>query len=104
MRITPESTLSDVLNNPVGYDIAQKVVYRKNISDEILSDTKFCKMTIAELLGNTLSNETLEQLFNILNSNPEKVIAKNEVDTEWWKEERVCYLSDLSSFIYGLKR
>ena len=86
MRITPESTLSDVLNNPVGYDIAQKVVYRKNISDEILSDTKFCKMTIAELFGNTLSNETLEHLFNILNSNPEKVIAKNEVDPEWWKE------------------
>ena len=26
MKITPMSTLSDVLNNPVGYDIAQKVI------------------------------------------------------------------------------
>lgn len=26
MNITPMSTLSDVLNNPVGYDIAQKVI------------------------------------------------------------------------------
>lgn len=86
MKITPKSTLSDVLNNPVGYDIAQKVVYRKNMSDEILSDTKFCKMTIAELFGNTLSNEALEHLLNILNSNLQKVIAKNEVDPEWWKE------------------
>ncbi len=86
MKITPQSTLSDVLNNPVGYDIAQKVVYRKNISNEIFFDTKFCKMTIAELLGNTLSNETLEHLLNILNSNPERVIAKNKVDPEGWKE------------------
>ena len=30
MKFTSESTLSEVLNNPVGYDVAQKVVYRKN--------------------------------------------------------------------------
>ena len=36
MRITPTSTLSDVLNNPVGYDVAQMVVYRNNLSDDIL--------------------------------------------------------------------
>ena len=36
MKITSESTLSDVLNNPVGYDVAQKVqllvkIYTGNI-------------------------------------------------------------------------
>ncbi len=28
MKNTPESTLSDVLNIPVGYDIAQKIVLK----------------------------------------------------------------------------
>ena len=38
MKITPMSTLSDVLNNPVGYDIAQMVVYRNNLSNDILEN------------------------------------------------------------------
>ena len=36
MKITPMSTLGDVLDNPVGYDVAQMVVYRNNLSNDIL--------------------------------------------------------------------
>lgn len=86
MKITSESTLSDVLNNPVGYDIAQKVVYRKNLDVAILSDAAFCSMTVAELLGDKLTDEAMKYLLDILNGNPEKVISKKETDPEWWKE------------------
>lgn len=86
MKITPMSTLSDVLNNPVGYDIAQKVVYRKNIAADILSDEVFCKKTLGELLTDKVTDEAMKYLLDILNGNPEKVISKSETAPEWWKE------------------
>lgn len=86
MKITSESTLSDVLNNPVGYDIAQKVVYRKNIAADILSDAAFCQKTLGELLGGKVTDESMKYLLDILNGNPEKVISKSETAPEWWKE------------------
>ena len=58
MKITSESTLSEVLNNPVGYDIAQKVVYRKNIAADILSDVAFCQKTLGELLTDKVTDES----------------------------------------------
>ncbi len=86
MKITSESTLSEVLNNPVGYDIAQKVVYRKNIAADILSDAAFCQNTLGELLGGKVTDESMKYLLDILNGNPEKVISKSETAPEWWKE------------------
>ena len=86
MKITPMSTLSDVLNNPVGYDIAQKVVYRKNIATDILSDAAFCQKTLGELLTDKVTDESMKFLLDILNGNPEKVISKSETAPEWWKE------------------
>lgn len=86
MKITPQSTLSDVLNNPVGYDIAQKVVYRKNLDVAILSDEVFCKKTLGELLTDKVTDEAMKYLLDILNANPEKIISKSETDHEWWKE------------------
>ena len=86
MKITFKSTVSDVLNNPVGYDVAQKVVYRKNINADILKDAGFCSKTLSELLGDKLTEEEMKYLIDILNANPEKVISKNKTDAEWWKE------------------
>ena len=86
MKITFQSTVSDVLNNPVGYDVAQKVVYRKNINADILTDTGFCSKTLSELLGDKLTEEEMKYLLDILNANPVKVISKNKTDAEWWKE------------------
>ena len=86
MKFTSESTLSEVLNNPVGYDVAQKVVYHKNMSADILSDESFCKKTLGELLTDKVTDESMKYLLDILNANPEKIISKSETEPEWWKE------------------
>ena len=86
MKFTSESALSEVLNNPVGYDVAQKVVYRKNMSADILSDESFCKKTLGELLADKVTDESMKYLLDILNANPEKIISKSETEPEWWKE------------------
>ena len=67
MKITPMSTLSDVLNNPVGYDIAQMVVYRNNLSNDILENPLYREKTIAELLGDKLSISEMEQIVSLMN-------------------------------------
>ncbi len=86
MKITPMSTLSDVLDNPVGYDVAQMVVYRNNLSNDILVNPIYREKTIVELLGDKLSVSEIEQIASLMNLTTEKVIAKNEVDPKWWKE------------------
>ena len=86
MKFTSESTISEVLNNPVGYDVAQKVVYRKNMDVGILSDETFCKKTLGELLTDEVTEESMKYLLDILNANPEKIISKSETEPEWWKE------------------
>ena len=65
MKFTSESTLSEVLNNPVGYDVAQKVVYRKNIDVDILSDENFCKKTLGELLTDKVTDEAMKYLLDM---------------------------------------
>ena len=86
MKITSESTLSEVLNNPVGYDVAQKVVYRKNLDAAILSDAALCQKTLGELLTDKVTDESMKYLLDILNGNPEKVISKSETAPQRWKE------------------
>ena len=86
MKITSMSTLKDVLDNPVGYDIAQMVVYRNNLSNDILINPIYREKTIVELLGDKLSVSEIEQIASLMNLTTEKVIAKNEVDPKWWKE------------------
>jgi phenylalanyl-tRNA synthetase beta subunit len=55
-----------VLNNPVGYDIAQMVVYRNNLSNDIFENPLFREKTIAELLGDKLSASEMEQIIKKL--------------------------------------
>ncbi len=83
MKITPTSTLSDVLNNPVGYDVAQMVVYRSNLSNDVLVNPLYREKTIVELLGDKLSVPEIEQIISLMNLTTEKVIAKKEVDPRW---------------------
>ena len=66
MKITHMSTLKDVLDNPVGYDIAQMVVYRNNLSNDIFENPLFREKTIAELLGDKLSASEMEQIIKKL--------------------------------------
>ena len=73
MKITSESTLSEVLNNPIGYDISKKVVYRKNIAADILSDEVFCKKTLGEFRTDKVTDEAMKYLLRAYEANIYKV-------------------------------
>ncbi len=89
MKITLESLVSDILGNPIADDIAQKVIYRRNMPESLFYELVYWDITIKELMGDSLSAEALEHLFNIVNSESQKIIAKKETSTEWWKEATI---------------
>ena len=89
MKITPASTLKDVLNTPVGNDLIEMVAYHAGIPAAVIHNPLVGKMKLSmipKLLGDKLPMETIEHICNLLNLTPEKVITKNEVDPKWWKE------------------
>ena len=89
MKITPNSTLKDVLNTPVGNDLIEMVAYHTGIPGAVIHNPLVGKMklsAIPKLLGDKFPMETVEYLCKLLSYTPEKVITKNEVDPKWWKE------------------
>ena len=89
MKITPNSTLKDVLNTPVGNDLIEMVAYHTGIPSAVIHNPLIGKMKLSlipKLLGDKLPMETIEHICNLLNLTPEKVITKTQVDPKWWKE------------------
>ena len=89
MKITPDSTLKDVLETPVGNDLIAMVAYHAGIPDAVIHNPLVGKMKlklIPKLLGDKLPLATVEHLCNLLCYTPEKVVTKDEVDPKWWKE------------------
>ena len=89
MKITPQSTLKEVMATPVGNDLVAMVAYHAGIPDKVIHNPVVGNMrltSIQKLLGDKLPMETVEHLCKLLGYTPEKVITKDEVDPKWWKE------------------
>lgn len=88
-KITPNSTLKEVMATPVGNDLIKMVAYHTGIPDKVIHNpiTGMMKLKmIPKILGDKMPLETIEHLCNLLSYTPEKVITKDEVDPKWWKE------------------
>ena len=88
-KITPNSTLKEVMATPVGNDLIKMVAYHTGIPDKVIHNpvTGMMKLKmIPKILGDKMPIETIEHLCNLLSYTPEKVITKDEVDPKWWKE------------------
>ena len=69
MKITPASTLKDVLNTPVGNDLIEMVAYHAGIPAAVIHNPLVGKMklnVIPKLLGDKLPMETIEHICNLL--------------------------------------
>ena len=89
MKLTPESTLHDVMQTPVGSDLIAMVAYHAGIPDAVIHNPLVGKMKLKllpKLLGNKMPMETVEHICTLLGYTPEKVITKDKVDPKWWKE------------------
>ena len=89
MKITPQSTLKEVMATPVGNDLVAMVAYHAGIPDKVIHNPVVENMrltSIQKLLGDKLPMATVEHLCKLLGYTPEKVITKDEVDPKWWKE------------------
>ncbi len=89
MSITPESTLKQVMETPVGSDLVAMVGYHAGVPDAVLHNPLIGKIrlkSLSKLLKKQLPPETVAHLCRLLDYTPEKVVTKDEVDPRWWKE------------------
>ena len=89
MKITPKSTIKEVLATPVGNDLIEMVAYHAGIPAAVIHNPLVGKMKLSmlpKLLGDKMPMETIEHLCNLLSYTPEMVVTKDEVDPRWWKE------------------
>ena len=113
MKITPESTLKEVMATPVGNDLVEMVAYHAGLPEKAIHNPLVENMklkALPKMLGEKLPMETVEHLCDLLSYTPEKVITKDEVDPKWWKESVIyqiypkSFLRNLYSHIFALTR
>lgn len=89
MKITPASTLKEVIATPVGSDLVKMVAYHTGIPDFVIHNPLVEKIklkTISKIMSKQLPIETMEHISKLLSYTPEKVITKDTVEPKWWKE------------------
>ena len=103
MKITPQSTLKEVMATPVGNDLVAMVAYHAGIPDKVIHNPVVGNMrltSIQKLLGDKLPMETVEHLCKLLGYTPEKVITKDEVENSdsFLAQGGICVLHDKDDY------
>jgi len=91
MTLTMESTLKDVLANPVGHDAFSKILLQLGASEKVLGNPIIGSLKLSQLgkvakLGK-IPPDFFESLLNLLNSAPDLPESDSPTITpKWWKE------------------
>ena len=89
MRVTPDSTLRDMMATPVGSDLVKMVAYHAGIPDSVVRNPLIGKLklrVLPKLLGDKLPMATVEHLCDLVGYTPEPVVLSKTVEPKWWKE------------------
>lgn len=90
MLVNKSSSLGQIMKTPSGYDIIMKALYSVGLSGEFLEKGPLSKLTlekIQKLSAGKITDEFIESLLGILNS--EQDIPLNDdapIERKWWKE------------------
>ncbi len=86
-----DSSLSDLLQNPLAADIIERFVQDKGIPQTLLTRGKLQRLTLRQLIRITLplyDDERLEQYIDNINAYDEQLLGDTPCEpvVEWWKE------------------
>ena len=87
-KMTMESTIEDVYNNPIGHDILHKVLMQSGLPDNVLKPVKKMRLkTLSKLLKKKLGDSFFITLIDLLNIEKDIPCVSHEpVKPAWWKE------------------
>ncbi|MBR2732469.1 MAG: alpha-glucosidase [Clostridia bacterium] len=89
MKVTPDSTLRDMMATPVGSDLVKMVAYHAGIPDHVIRNPLIGRLklrTLPKLLGDKLPMATVEHLCDLVGYTPEPVVLAGKAEPKWWKE------------------
>lgn len=89
-RLTLESQIREVYDNPVGHDILNKLLLQMGKSTWLITNPIAGRLklkTVARLVKNSLDGAFFETFLQLLNESEEKVVSSElEPLHKWWKE------------------
>lgn len=87
---TPETSLKEMIENPIGYDLMDKLVQLFGINVEKFSETAFSRLKLKSfrrLTMGKINKDAINKICDILNSEEQDRIENDcEIEKKWWKE------------------
>ncbi len=90
MLVNKNTPISEIIKTPAGHDIIMKALYSVGLSGEFLKKGPLSKLTlnkIIKLSKGKVSEEFIDSLLGILNSEQDIPLEDNApIERKWWKE------------------
>lgn len=89
--ITPNSSLAQVIQNPLGRDLLEKVLLNFGFKPEDFERSALSKLKVkalSPLTGGVIKKSTVQMFCDLLNSESNAIIAPDDspITSQWWKE------------------
>ena len=89
--ITPNSRLAQVIQNPLGRDLLEKVLLNFGFKPEDFERSALSKLKVkalSPLTGGVIKKSTVQMFCDLLNSESNAIIAPDDspITPQWWKE------------------
>ena len=89
--ITPNSSLAQVIQNPLGRDLLEKVLLNFGFKPEDFERSALSKLKVkalSPLTGGVIKKSTVQMFCDLLNSESNAIIAPDDspITPQWWKE------------------
>ncbi len=90
MLVNKNTPISEIIRTPAGHDIIMKALYSVGLGGEFLKKGPLSKLTLAKLIklsGGKISEEFINSLLGILNSEQDTPLEDDApIERKWWKE------------------
>lgn len=89
-KLTMDSKIREIYQNPVGHDILHKLLLQMNKSERLIKNpiVSHCKLkTVSKLTKKMLSEEFYHTFLELLNSEEDQIDGQElPIQKQWWKE------------------
>ncbi len=90
MLVTKTTPIGEIMKTPAGHDIIMKALYSLGLSGEFLKKGPLSKLTLEKIIkvsGGKISDEFIDSLLGILNSEQDIPLDDDSpIERKWWKE------------------
>ncbi|NLC05156.1 MAG: alpha-glucosidase [Erysipelothrix sp.] len=87
--ITPETTIKELLEHPIGHDVISKILMQMGVSNKWIDNPVVGKLKLKQLekmLVKKVGPDFFETLYTLFNQESDRAVKGTEIKKIWWKE------------------